>query len=163
MRTIFALFTEVYSAENAVQQLLEADYSEEQMNAITQELTAKQYLDISDHKMTIFKTDRPGHKEIVGLKALFIGHRGVNISDVGRVLACGPIAGEMAGTAVDKPHGGLRLAFKMFDIQDQFADNYTSGIIAGGVLLFVKTDPDASGEVIKIYNENKGEWILGVP
>lgn len=163
MRTIFALFSEIHSAENAAQQLLEADYSEQEMNAIAQEVTAKQYLDISDHKMTVFKTDKLGNKEIIGLKALFIGQRGINISDVGRVLACGPIAMEMAGTAVDKPHGGLRLVFKMFDIQDQFADSFTKGIVDGGVLLFVKTDPDKSGEVIKIYHENKGEWVLGVP
>lgn len=163
MRTIFALFHEISSAETAVQELLEADYTEFEMNTIAQELTVKEYLDISDPKFTLFKTDKSGHKEIIGLRSLFIGQRAITLTDAGRVLACGIIGNEMAGLAADKPHGGLRLAFRLFDIQDQFADNYVKGIIAGGVLFFLKTELDKSGEVIRIFHDHKGEWVLGVP
>ncbi len=163
MRTIFALFHDISSAEAAVQELLEADYTEVEMNTIAQEVTVKEYLDISNPKFTIYKTDSLGHKEIIGLRSLFIGQKGITLTDAGRVLACGMIGNEMAGLAADKPHGGLRLAFKLFDIQDQFADSYVKGIIAGGILFFLKTDLDRSGEVIRIFHDNKGEWILGVP
>jgi hypothetical protein len=163
MRTIFALFHEISSAETAVQELLEADYTEVEMNTIAQEVTVKEYLDISNPKFTIFKTDKFGHKEINGLRSIFIGQKGITLTDAGRVLACGMIGNEMAGLAEDKPHGGLRLAFKLFDIQDQFADNYVKGIVAGGILVFLKTELDKSGEVIRIFHDNKGEWVLGVP
>lgn len=163
MRTIFALFHEISSAETAVQKLLEADTTEIEMNAIAQEVTVKDYMDISDPKFTVYKTDKLGHKEINGLRSLFIGQKGITLTDAGRVLACGTIGLEMAGLAADKPHGGLRLAFRLFDIQDQFAESYVKGIIAGGILFFLKTELDKSGEVIRIFHDNKGEWVLGVP
>ncbi|HEX2960060.1 MAG TPA: hypothetical protein VHO70_24720 [Chitinispirillaceae bacterium] len=163
MRTIFALFHEISSAETAVGELLEADYTELEMNAIAQEVTVKDYLDISDHKLTAFKTEKLGNREVTGLRALFIGQKGITLTDAGRVFASGTIGMEMAGLAADKPHGGLRLAFKLFDIQDQFADSYVKGIIAGGILFFLKTELNRSGEVIRILHDNKGEWVLGVP
>lgn len=163
MRTIFALFHDISSAETAVQELLEADYTEVEMNTIAQEVTVKDYMDVADPKFTVYKTDKLGHKEIIGLRSLFIGQKGITLTDAGRVLACGTIGNEMAGLAADKPHGGLRLAFKLFDIQDQFADSYVKGIISGGILIFLKTELDNSGEVIRIFHDNKGEWVLGVP
>jgi hypothetical protein len=163
MRTIFVLFSEITSADNATQQLIDAGYTEQEMNAMAQEVAAKQYLNISDQKLKVYKTDHLGKKEINGLPAIFIGHKAIHLSDVGRILACGTIALEIAGLASDKPAGGLKQALQVFDIPELYADNYTSGIIAGGILFILKTNFDKSGEVIRIFDENKGKYVLGVP
>lgn len=162
MKTVFSLFLDIQTAQNAVEKLLQAGFTEEQMNAITQEVLAKEYLEITDPKTMVLKTDQIGNKEIHGLASIFIGKKGISISDVGRVLAGGIIAVELAGTASVKPHGGLKVVLQDFNIPESVAERYTRGLIAGGVLLCLRTEDQRQGEVIQILNNNRGVQVHSI-
>lgn len=161
MKTVFALFSDIQTAQEAVDNILQAGFAEEQMNAIAQEVIAKE-LEITDTKTMVLKTDQLGKKAIQGLPSLFIGKKGINISDVGRVLASGTIAVELAGTASIHSHGGLKLVLEQFNIPQNIANTYTSGLKAGGVLFCLRIEDKRQGETIQLLIGNKGIQVYSV-
>ena len=70
MKTVFALFWDLQTAQQAVENLLKEGFSEGQMNAIAQELVAKE-LEITDPKTMVLKTDQLGPKKISGLPSFY--------------------------------------------------------------------------------------------
>lgn len=161
MKTVFALFWDLQTARQAVDNLLQDGFSEEQMNAIAQELVAKE-LEITDPKTMVLKTDHLGKKKISGLPSLFTGKKGISISDVGRVLASGTIAVELTGSAAIQSHGGLKLILQEFSIPEDIADTYIKGLMAGSVLFCLRIEDIMQGKAIQLLKEYKGDQVYSV-
>lgn len=161
MKTVFALFWDLQTAQLAVKNLLRDGFVEEQMNAIAQELVAKE-LEITDPKTMVLKTDQLGPKKISGLPSLFAGKKGISISDVGRVLASGTIAVELSGGAAVQPHGGLKLMLQEFSIPEEIADTYIRGLMAGGVLFCLRIEDIMQGKAIQLLKKYEGDQVYSV-
>lgn len=161
MKTVFALFWDLQTAQLAVKNLLRDGFVEEQMNAIAQELVAKE-LEITDPKTMVLKTDQLGPKKISGLPSLFAGKKGISISDVGRVLASGTIAVELSGGAAVQPHGGLKLMLQEFSIPEEIADTYIRGLMAGGVLFCLRIEDIMQGKAIQLLKKFEGDQVYSV-
>lgn len=163
MKTVFCLFKDVHSAENATEEILDPELPESQINVLIQEVVAKENLNITDHKTMVHKTNHPGENVIHGLSSFLIGLKGINTSDAGRILAAGTIATEIAGTASVKTSGGLELVLKDFGIPDIYASEYIAGLVAGGVLLIVKTENSNAGVIVQIAENNKTKGVYSIP
>ena len=164
MKTVFALFTEIDNAKEAVYRLLSLGFEEKQINAVIQETVAKDFLDIRRHEVTVEKTDALGSKEKSGLESLLGGRQAVKTPDCGNIYAAGESAAILAKTAAAfSEGGGIKNALQDFDISSERAQFYRSGITRGGILLWIRTDDNRAGEIITTIEQYKAQRIISIP
>jgi hypothetical protein len=163
MKLTFSLFLQIHSAEAAADKLLYAGFNESQMNAVTQELVVKEYLFIRRHEASALKSDNPERSGISVLKELFSGRKSIHSIDAGEILFGGQIATEMSDQLGRQPNSGLMTVLTDFGIPESVASKYTEGLIADGILFWIKAEDNKEEMIIQLYKENKGISHLSIP
>lgn len=161
MKTIFALFQSYANAEEAVNELLEEGFGEEQMNVIVREDTAKENLDLNLHQADVMKTDEVGEQTIHGMQHLLGGEQPVQMPDVGPVLAAGELATILSkgASASGAPDQALAGALEEFGVPDDVAQAYRSGISDGGVLVWIRTEDDQAAAAAGALRGQNGQHV----
>ncbi len=162
MKSIFAVFSEIDRARDAVDELIDDGYKQEQMNSVVQEGTAKSFLDVNRPEMKVEMTDALGGRRVRGLDALFGGQQAVFTPDTGKVLAAGPAATIMAkasggtGTAAQ----GLEDALRTFAVPDNTAHTYQQKVSGGSLLFWMRVEDEEVYEAVSVMKSHQGADIL---
>jgi hypothetical protein len=163
MKLTFSLFLQIHSAEAAADKLLYAGFNESQMNAVTQELVVKEYLFIRRHEASVLRIDNPERSGISVLKELFSGKKSLHSNDAGEILFGGQIATEMSELLGRRPDSSLMTILTDFGIPESVASRYIEGLIADGILFWIKAEDNKEELIIQLYKENKGISHLSIP
>lgn len=163
MRIIYALFRRIEDAKEAVDRLLEQEFSEDQMNAVVQEDTAKIYLDIRKHQIATEKTSKIGNREVRGLESMLGGMHAITVSDVGPVFASGNVATTLIKAAAALNNGALKAALMDFQIPPGLASEYQRGILEGGLLFWIRTDQQSAYNAIAILEQCQATNLVSLP
>lgn len=163
MRILYALFPQIEDAKAAVEELIEEGFSEQQMNAVVQELVAKNNLDIKRHEVTVKKSSQIGNTEVRGLQSLLGGVMPVTVSDTGSLFAAGEVAATLVKAAAALHNGALKSALQDFQIPAQQATAYQQGIQRGGLLFWLRTDTQGLYKAQSIVERHLATNILSLP
>ncbi len=164
MKSVFAVFSEVNKAKEAVEHLLRDGYKEEQMNSIVQETVAKNYLDVNRQEIKVEMTDALGGKRIRGLSALFGGQQAVFTSDTGRVYAAGPVATTIAGSSAGSgfANTGLEGSLERFALPKESAHIYQKSVAGGGLLFWIRVDDEKVYQAVSVIKDHQGASVVTI-
>ena len=146
-----------------MRKLLEKEVDWEALNAIILEQVAKDEMEVNLKTVDFGVTDEMGTVTEFSLDRLFGGEQGVNIPNVGRVLAAGELATLVARTASnqDVTDGGLENVLEDFDVSRPLAKTYLEGIKSGSVLLFLRVEDEQATEATAVLHANQGSYLSG--
>ena len=88
------------------------------------------------------------------MTGLLVGLGALTIPGFGPILAAGPIAAALAGTAVGATAGGILGAMVGHGLSDEEAEVYSGGVERGAILVTVKTAQKREAEARRILAEN---------
>ncbi|MFP4163416.1 MAG: hypothetical protein ACLFVE_05505 [Chitinispirillaceae bacterium] len=162
MKSIFAVFSQIDRAREAVDELIDDGYKQEQMNSVVQEAVGKSFLDVNRQELKVEMTDALGGRRVRNLDALFGGQQGVFTPDAGRVLAAGPAATIMAkaSAGTDTAAQGLEDALKTFAVPENTARTYQKKISSGGILFWMRVDDEKVYEAVSVIKNHQGSDVL---
>jgi len=157
-RTLVALFNDLGTARNAVNELVNAGFDRTSIGLATYNETEGDvtYVDAEDVKAD----EGAGFGALVGgLTGLVAGLATIAIPGIGPIIAAGPLAAAMGGAAgavigagAGAATGGLTAALVGMGVPDEEAGYYTEGIRRGGALVTATVDEERSGMAIDIMN-----------
>lgn len=162
-KTIVALYDDFTSANSAVKELIENDFSNEDISVIASDISGEfgRYLDVSQ----MSSDDNPPADgaaigagvgaAIGGLGGLLVGLGAFAIPGVGPIIAAGPLAGAISGllgAGAGAVAGGLTGALVGLGIPENTAPYYAEGIRRGGALVSVKTADHLADQATEILN-----------
>lgn len=159
MKTIFGLFETYEEAAAAVDVLIEAGASVDDMNALVQAKVAKTAMDVDLSRAGVAVTEEVGERELHGLDRLVAGEQAVTLPGVGDLYAAGEMATFIAKAAQKRRAGdqGLEPALREFGIAKDMASTYFTGIERAGWLLFIRTDDEEALRLLPILREHTGK------
>lgn len=160
MKTVFALFEDYQDAEDAVKQLLELGFDQEDMNVIVQETEYDNDTDINQRTADVHKTPALGEQTLYGLDQILAGRQPVATTEIGRVRAAGNIATMITRTAVAP---GTSMEFESvlqdFGVHAEDAQAYLNGLREGDFLFFMRTNQDRLAEVYNLLRQHKAKQV----
>lgn len=161
MKTIFALFDSYAGAGEAVDSLLAEDFAEEEMNALALSPTVKENMDVNLHAVDVRKSEEIGGKTVHGLAALFGGEQPVHVRGSGDLLAAGELATLLATRASATNNGDdpLQEALEEFGVPRDTATDYRTGIVDGGVLVWVRTQDERASAAASALRAQHGQGV----
>jgi hypothetical protein len=151
MKTIFWLFTDYKQARTAVRDLIEEGFTESSMNAIIDEQSAKDAMDVNWEKAQVQVTDEVGEQTLYGLDRLLARQQPVQLPGVGKVYAGGELATIVVKVASSPrtAQRGLGSALEDLSVTRDKASVYEAGVQEGGLLFWMRTNdvqvPEALG------------------
>jgi len=158
VRSVFALFERYEDCEEALGELLEQGFEEQEMNVIVDQEVAKTNLDVSLQQVDVKATDELGERR-TGLDILLGTEQPVDVPRLGAVYAAGDLATILVKTAAAPDTGGLEEALMDFSVSRPIADAYAEGILADGLLFWIRTDDERASEAGEILREHNGVHV----
>ncbi len=166
---ITALFENKADAEKAYQELLDRDYTFNDIDVIMTEETREQHFggkDVADRSVLGNKAaEGTGVGGAVGgaIGAIIGGIAAIGTSialpGLGLVLA-GPIVAALAGAGAGGAAGGLVGGLIGYGIPEKTALEYEMGLKEGGIVLgFRPKNATEAGEVVSVWDKNNGKLI----
>ncbi len=146
---VFGIFKTANQAENSVDRLLAAGFSNDDISVLLPDLkSSKDFAHEKNTKAPEGTTAGVATGGVIGgTLGLLAGIGALAIPGVGPLIAAGPIMGALAGLGVGGAVGGLIGALVGMGIPEYEAKRYEGRIKEGGVLLSVHCD--TSGEVTR--------------
>jgi hypothetical protein len=155
MQSVFSLFEVYEDCEEAVDDLVEQGFDEEEINVIVDEEVAKTHLDVDLDRVDVKATDELG-EEARGLDILLGVEQPVVLPGLDEVYAAGDVATVLAKTAASPDTGGLVGALVEFGVSQPIANAYIEAIEDGGLLFWLRTSDDRASEAGEILREHNG-------
>lgn len=165
---IMALFKEKDNAENAYQELLDREYTFNDIDVImTEETRDKHFGDDEMDKSALGNKAAEGTgvgSAVGGTIGAIIGAiaavgTSIALPGLGLVVA-GPVVAGLAGAGAGGAAGGLVGALIGYGIPEKTALEYEMGLKEGGIILgFRPRNATEAGEVVSIFQKNKGDLI----
>jgi hypothetical protein len=162
-RTIIALFDDIRQAEKAVQELVQAGFSSEDVSILA-----------NDVKNESLAADEPVEDEsaadgagigagigavVGGLGGLLVGLGALALPGIGPVIAAGPLAaaltglaGAGAGAVAGGVAGGLLGALVEMGVPEENAHYYAEGVRRGSTLVILRAPDDRTNQAVEILN-----------
>ena len=161
MKTIFGLFENFEDAGRAINQLMEQHFDLWKMNIIVSQLVAKNSMDVDLNRVKVGKTDNIGEHYAHGIDWLLGGQQPVKLPDVGPVYAAGELATILvrAASAQGAVDDGLQSALEDFDVPEQVAGQYRTGIKEGGLLFFLRTDDQRAAQAVMLLRQHNASHV----
>ena len=159
MKSVFALFMDYEDCRNAVDELLQAGFDEEEMNAMVDEKHAKERMEVNLERLDVQATDAVGDRAR-GLDVLLGVEQPVVVPRLGSVYAAGEIGTMLAKAAKASGEGQVKEAMAEFGIPAARAEAYIQGIIDGGILFWVRTSDERAAEAAQIFRVHNGTRIM---
>jgi hypothetical protein len=160
MKVIYALFERYADARDAVNELLDQGYDQDEMNAIVQAHIAQEHIDLDLGSVGVQVTDAVGNKTVRGFDPFLAAQAPVPVPGLGDMYAAGELATTLAKTAAI--HGGrvkgLQSALDDFvpsDVARDFADSVGSG----SLLFWIRTDDERAGHVAQTLGRHHGKRV----
>lgn len=156
MKTIFGLFEDYQAAAQAVDSLLEAGFEYEELNVLVTRNTAENW---SHNNGPVQEADSADSASV--LDEMIDRRQGLVIPETGAAYAAGPLANLIARTAIDSSGGGTGLeeALAAFNLNSSTARTYHTGLHAGGLLVFIRTEDERAAEAATLLRERKAKEI----
>ncbi|KMQ50250.1 hypothetical protein CHISP_2820 [Chitinispirillum alkaliphilum] len=166
MRSILVLFSEIKSAKESVDSLLQRGFSLKEMNCIVLDSIARLNLDINREELKAEISPFLGKDVIGGIERLFTGKRPINTADAGKILTAGETA-TIVGTTAEPQNPGkvnsLKRALVDFGVTAETAQLYTDKVTRGEVLFWIKTLESRAPEAVNILRDHQGKHIITIP
>jgi hypothetical protein len=168
-RTVVALYDDFISANSAVKELVENDFSNEDISVIASDISGEygRYLDVSQMSS---EEDTPPDGTAIGagvgaavggLGGLLVGLGAFAIPGIGPVIAAGPLAGAIsgllgagAGAVAGGLTGSVIGSLVAIGLPEESAPYYAEGIRRGGTLVSVKTADHQASQAMEILNRH---------
>lgn len=168
MRTIFGMFDTYDLAREATEELVKAGVTEEDINAIAQERTVKNYLSVRQDKIDAAASEALGGQDAPVLDRILGTQDPISTRDADRVYAAGDEATLVVksyGTQTENDgpseHAGLERALADMKVPRDVAGAYVEGIRNGGVLLIVHADDEKAARAHSVLSEHHGKHVAG--
>ena len=154
-RTIVALYDDFDTAEDVVEELVDAGFSRDNMSIVANDATGEYgqtYVTDADYDDDVSAGEGAGFGAIVGT---LVGLGVALIPGVGPVLAAGPLAAALMagiGAAAGAATGGIVAGLVDFGIPEDEAHVYAEGVRRGGTLVSVTVDESYVNRAEEIMN-----------
>lgn len=160
MRTVFGLFETYDEADEAVRTLLENDFDFESLNAIVSEGTAKNNIDMNYERRSLAVSDE-FDGQVGGLDRLVGGRQPVPVVEVGPVYAGGDGATLLTRSMADQSGDarGFAAVLAEVNVPEETASRYRTGIVDGGVLLWVRSSDERAAEAVNLMEKTNAKGI----
>jgi hypothetical protein len=153
MKAVYALFTGYGQAMEAVLELLEQGFDQEDMNVIVQDSVVKARL---NERGAGFEEPRTPS----GMDRLLAGRRSVETIDMGSVYAAGQRAAIMAENAARPGGEGIAEQLLELGVGAESAASYLDGIKGGGLLFWIITDDDHAHDASEILRSVNARQVI---
>jgi uncharacterized membrane protein len=159
-RTVVAVFHSIGEANRAVQRLLDAGVTRDDISLVANKSTADEHLTegVEDPSQNIGTGAGVG-AAIGGTSGLLLALAGLALPGVGPVLAAGPLVAALGGAGLGAAVGGMVGALVNLGIPEDEAHHYAEGVRRGDVLVTVKTDHVSADRLAEIL-DNHGSVSL---
>lgn len=160
-KTIFALFDDYADAEAALDNLLEHDFTEDEMNVLVREQLAKERMDVNLHAVDVKKSGEVGDVTVRGLPRLLGGEQPVHLPGVGNVLAAGELATLMARSASSTAAAdqGLKQALVEMNVPEDRARDFREALEKGSVLFWMRADEEQAPAAANVLRKKNGKHV----
>ena len=168
VNVIMALFENKDDAENAYQDLLDRDYTFNDIDVMMTEETRKTHFGDDEMDRSALGNKAAEGTGVGGAVGGTIGAIIGAVAAIGTSLAlpglgliiAGPIAAALAGAGAGGLTGGLVGALVGYGIPEKTALEYETGLKDGGIVLGFKPATAAeAGEVVSVWEQNNGKLI----
>ena len=157
MKSVFSLFEKYQDCEAAVDDLLEADFAQDEFNLIVKAEVARTHLDVDLDVVDVKATDQVG-QESRGLDVLLGVEQPIDVPRLGRVYAAGEIATIMAKTVESPRTGTVADTLEEFGVPSSMTTPYIEAIANDWLLFWVRTSDERAalaGEILRRHNGKK--------
>ncbi len=158
MISVLALFERYEDCKAVVDRLMVQGFDEQHMNVIVDEEVAKTHFDVSLQQVDVKATDELGERR-TGLDILLGTEQPIDVPWLGAVYAAGELATILVKTAAAPDTGGLKDALVDLDVSEPTARRYVEGILAEGLLFWIRTDDERASEAVEILREHNGRHV----
>jgi uncharacterized membrane protein len=159
MRTVVGLYDRIDDAYRAVDALVQAGVSRDQIGIVARDVEGKyaRYLktDKSFENQDVSEGAAAGASAgavVGGLGGLLAGLGALLIPGIGPVIAAGPLVGALAGAGIGAAAGGVLGALIDLGIPEETAHVYAEGVRRGGTLVYASVDESKANKVAEIMN-----------
>lgn len=155
MKTIVALYDELFDAYQAVQELIDSGIAPEDISVVAGDLDRRysRYLEHEDMRGPDMDDEAEGALAggaIGSLAGLLLGLGALAIPGIGPVIAAGPLMAGLTGAIV----GGLTGAIVGWGVPETKARIYSEAVRRGSTLVAVRAPESMAGEVTAIINRH---------
>lgn len=168
-RTVTALFDDMTTAQRALQDLIDAGFSRDNISLVANDASGT-YRTSVDGSEDVRGDEGAGFGAIVGG---LVGLGAMLIPGIGPVVAAGPLVAALTGAGVGAAAGaitgGVTASLVNFGFTEETAGYYAEGVRRGGTLLVVHTDEGRVAQAESILNRHSSvdvrsraeEWRRG--
>lgn len=160
MNVIYALFERYPDARDAVKELLDRGYDEDEMNAIVQAHIPREHIDLDLGSVGVQVSESVGNRTARGFDPFLVAHKPVPLPGLGKVYAAGELATVLVdvapihGTGVD----GLRTALRDF-VPPDVARAFAGEVGRGSVLFWIRTHDERAAVAAQTLRHHHGEYV----
>jgi len=148
MPTLVATFTSSDDAEQAVDALKDAGFSDEEISVVARDESGQQADDGGLMGQNLTGGTATGGA-LGGLAGLLAGAGALAIPGIGPIIAAGPIAAGLSGAVM----GGLAGGLIDLGIPEERGQYYEDRVREGDILVAVKADADQADQADRILND----------
>jgi hypothetical protein len=159
MKSVFALFENYVDCREAVDDLLHADFDDEEINVIVDAEVAKTYMDVNLERAAIEATDEIG-EEATGLDIILGAERPLEVPPLGNIYAAGEIATVLVNAAAAPDTTGVENMMEEFGVPSSASGTYVETIATGGVVFWIRTEDDRASQAREILRAHNGLEIV---
>ncbi len=164
MRTTFGLFQKYGDAKKAVAELMDKNFSKDEINVIAQKVAVEANWDVNERTVDVKATDEIGQKKVHGLDAMLGKQQPIQTSVAGDIYASGDMATVLARTAsapgaVDN---GFTGALTDFGVAQENAEALAKGLRNGQLLIFVRSADERSSAARDVLVQEKADHITTI-
>jgi uncharacterized protein (TIGR02271 family) len=159
-RTINGLFDNRIQARDAVQDLLEAGFTRDDISVMSKNLEGQpeakvDYIEEDGHEQVEDMAKGAGTGAAIGGAAgLLLGITAIAIPGIGPIIAAGPLAALIAGTGVGATIGGFISGLTRLGVDEGEANTYAEGVRRGGTLISVNSPDERADSVVAIMRQH---------
>jgi len=158
MESVFGLFTEYVKGKAAVEELLEAGFEQEEMNAVLDVEVVKNHLEVD-----MDRVDVAASEELEGIRAgldIMLGtEQPVAAPGVGEVYAAGQLATILVKTAAGPDTADTEVALIDFNVSPPMAAAYTKGLVDGSLLFWIRVSDGKALQAAEILRDHGGAHV----
>jgi hypothetical protein len=158
MQSVFGLFADYENGKAAVEDLLEAGFEQEEMNAILDVEVAKNHLEVDLDRVDVTASEELDGTE-GGLDIVLGTERPVAAPGVGEVYAAGKLATILVKAAAAPDTGDMESALIDFNVSPAVAAAYTDGLVEGSLLFWIRASDEKASQAAEILRDHGGAHV----
>ncbi len=160
MNVIYALFERYPDAREAVGELLDREYDQDEMNALVQAPIAKEHIDLDLESVGVRVTDAVGERTAQGFDPFLAAQTPAPVPGLGEMYAAGDLATVVVKTATAHGGGVEGLWFALNDaVPVGVAREFAAGVDQGSVLFWIRADDGRGAAATEILRRHGGEYV----